>query len=706
MTNFTSSELDVLAQLKEAMNPTVADMEGACKACLYDLVEEVGCTCNEDLTTKEELTMNNTTKQEVVSMEDMNKSALISTMAAELFHNGLSPINSFKVASAYIGAVDYIEDSEEFLDEMLDGLALVNVRLTNPQDQKTTVEYEDVLDTEEALQALAKAKYLTVGDEVEVGPRLADLCAQRTEAYMPVTGEIERRFGYAPVAYGDLFVEAVHALESTEYTVDTHMLSVALQVQAAIGEDEDKEGYVIKGCQKMDPTLAYKSEFKGDRRGRLYQAACHGPNGQASDRSRALMDLVGVPTDYDVQEVYIHIMHELQDMTKDVKLAAQELNMLGEVQFIINNLDKNNALVSKPWSFVKAARIMKELKAGNRPYIGMAVGLDAKCSGPQLAALMVGDKDIAQACGMSLVEMDDAYKLAIKQLEKAGFVGFTRNGIKKPYMGIFYGQGWEAFTKVGKMIEDGMQEVVDVLYGTGPANDDVAKAFHKAIMTSFGSKMNAVRNKIKDYSKKTQGRTKHFMPDGFEVAMNYKVKVNALGEMMEYDTARYDLVVNNNADTHKFINMQLRTKSVHVGDFARNGFVNMIQATDALLARLIIVHLDRLGAKHIIAVHDCFRVNVTEMGLLKQAIINAYMDLFGWVENKATKDLPKGTDILAMYFEGANKQLLAGEEPNMVNQFRTTSGKRKMPKIQGLYLSEVIQRLGDVKEGGSYYFAK
>jgi hypothetical protein len=112
-----------------------------------------------------------------------------------------------------------------------------------------------------------------------------------------------------------------------------------------------------------------------------------------------------------------------------------------------------------------------------------------------------------------------------------------------------------------------------------------------------------------------------------------------------------------------------------------------------------------MGAKHIIAVHDCFRVNVTEMHLLKQAIVNAYMDLFGWVENKATKDLPKGVDILAMYFEGANKQVTNGEY-HMVNQFRTTSGKRKMPKIQGMYLSEIIGKLGDVKKGGSYYFAK
>ena len=654
--------------------------------------------------------MNNTnvTNQEASVFEGMNKSAILSTIAADLFHNGLSPIHSYKVATAFIGAVDYIDDSmDEFWDEFLDGLELVSVRLQDSRDQKAEVEWEDaMLDVDEVNKALLAADYILEKDgELGLGNRLEDLLLQRTEAYAPTTGEIQRRFNYAPVSFSNLFVEAVHALESTEYTVDEYMLSVALQVQAKLGEDNDKEGYVIKGCQAMNSKLAYKSEFKGDRRGRIYQAACHGPNGQASDRSRSLMDLVGVPTKYNVKEVYSHILHEMEDMTKNVKEAVNDLHRLGEVMFIINNLGEG-ADVTKPWSFVKAARLMKEIKLGNRPYIGMAVGLDAKCSGPQLAALMVGDIQIAQACGMSLVEMDDAYMLAELALVKAGFRGITRSIVKKPYMGIFYGQGWAAFTNIKSMRDDEMSELVKVLYGTGPAIDEVAKAFHSAIMSSFGNKMNAVRNKIKEYSKVTQGRTKHFLPDGFEVAMNYKVKVNALNEMIEYDTKEYDMMVTNNAESYKFINMKLKTKTVHTGDFARNGFVNMIQGVDGLVARLIIVNLKRLGARHIIAVHDCFRVNVTEMGLLREAIKLSYQALFGWVENKKTGDLPMGTDILALYFEGANKQLIGGEEGYMVTQFRATSNKRKMPKIQGHYLSDIIDALGDPKEGGSYYFSK
>jgi len=110
---------------------------------------------------------------------------------------------------------------------------------------------------------------------------------------------IERRFGYAPTKYSKLFKEAIHALEDTKYTVDDAMLSIATRVLAKSGED-DLEGYVIAGCDKMDSDDAYVSEFKGDSRGRMYQASCHGPNGQASDRSRALMDLYGVKMDYEL----------------------------------------------------------------------------------------------------------------------------------------------------------------------------------------------------------------------------------------------------------------------------------------------------------------------------------------------------------------------------------------------------------------------
>ena len=655
--------------------------------------------------TKERIAM--TTQQNAVSMEGVNKSALVSTMAAEMFQQELNPRVALIVAASWMGACDYLDDHEVFMEALIDGLETAQITILDAEDK----EFDVSIDGEEITDALVAAGYLTY--DGLMGDRFAELVTLRTEAYLPVLASVgiegQRRFGYAPTKYSALAKEAIHALEATEYTVDDFMLSVALQVNAILGEDNDLEGYVIKGCQKMDSSLAYISEFKGDRRVRLYQACCHGPNGQSSDRSRALMDLYGVPQDYNKEQVMQVLRAEMADMVsvQDKKARSQLIKDANNdpVAFVIKHTelkedDSKATEVSKPWSFVKAARIIIALHKGERPYIGMAAGKDAKCSGPQLGALMVGDQAIAAACGFTMVELDDAYHRAVEAVKKAGFPDFTRASIKKPFMGVFYGQGWMAFQEPSKDLPITCDTWIhlhgDALYG----EEAVCKAFHAAITSSFGTKMIAVRQAIKAYGKKTMGATRHYMPDGSQVAMNYKVKVNVLGEIMDYDTKTYDVRVQNNAESYKFINFEMNTSEIHEGDFARNGFVNMVQATDALLARLIIVHLKRLGAKHIICVHDCFRVNMTEMHLLDQAIKNAYMDLFGNYTNKRTADLPMGTDILGLYFDGANKQVVEGESLTMVSQF-FSSGNRRLQKINGVKVTHLIQALGT-----TYFFDK
>jgi len=635
---------------------------------------------------------------EVINMNNVNKSALVSTIAAELFHNGLNERIALITAVAFVGAIDYVEDYEDFMEALIDGLEITTLEVVGAED------YDSEVDGDKITEALVAGNYLTVDG---LGTRLEELVSLRTEAYAPAlaTEGVVRRFGYSKVKHSALAVRAVHALEDTPFTRCDFIYHLALEVQGRLGEDNDLEFYVMKGCAKMDTKIAYISEFKLDDRGRGYQAACHGPNGQSSDRSRALMDLYGVPQDYNIEEVKQHIKAEIMDMVKVPKeevITYMRLVRKDPVAFLIDQLEKaktDSEEVSKPWSFVKATDIWWALAKGNRPYIGMAVGLDAKCSGPQLGALMVGDQQIAAACGLTLEELEDAYMLALHNLKKAGFHNITRAGIKKAYMGVFYGQGWAAFTVVNGKEAIGA-ELQASMYGEGPVNDDVAKAFHKALTTSFGAKMVGVRQLFRGYGDKSKGRTKHFMPDGFEVAMNYKVKTNALGEVMEFDTQKYDVLLQNNAESYKFINFQMRSLETHEGDFARNGFVNMIQAADALVARLIITNLKQLGAKHIISVHDCFRVNVTEMHLLEKAIKMAYQELFGSEYNNATENLPYGTDILGMYFDGANKQLIDEADSKMVSQF-FESGKRRMRKVNGVKVSELIDALGT-----SYYFAK
>ena len=644
---------------------------------------------------------------EAVNINDVNKSAILSTVASELFHAGLTPRIALITATAYVGAMEYMDDKELFIESFVDGLEITELSIKGIDTP------DDEMDINNIVGALCDGQYLVqiIGDEVEheVGPRMAELLELRSEAYAPplAMDGIERRFGYAPTKYSTLFKEAIHALEDTKYTVDDNMISIALRVLSKSGKD-DEEGYVLRGCEKMGSDDAYVSEFKGDSRGRMYQASCHGPNGQASDRSRALMDLYGVKMDYDANDAMELLKHEMSDMVsikdkKERSLLVQDA-FNHPVDFIIKH-EAGDFGVKKPWSFVKAAKCLIGLhnhihNGKQKPYIGMAFGLDAKCSGPQLGALMVGDGDLAAACGFSLTEIEDAYHRCIKYCVAAGFNGLTRDTIKKPFMGIFYGQGWMAFMNPEEL--DSPELWISLHGDEILGNEKRAKEFHKAVTASFGAKMISVRNAMRSYTNKIEGKVSHLLPDGFKVAMNYKLKVNILGEAMDFDTPKYDVFLRNNVESYKFINMQMNTQHVDTSDFVRNGFVNMVQGVDGLVARLIVVHLKRLGCEHIIAVHDCFRVSVHDMGLLRQAIKNAYRDLFGSYKNEATEDLPEGTDILGLYFDGINKQLKQEnfDDALDISQF-FQSGTRRLQKIRGEKVNHLISALGQ-----TYYFDK
>jgi hypothetical protein len=190
----------------------------------------------------------------------------------------------------------------------------------------------------------------------------------------------------------------------------------------------------------------------------------------------------------------------------------QAVKQLGSKEFIRQCLTGEYKGVKKPWSFVKACFILNELEKGNRPHIGMAFGFDAKCSGPQLAALTVGDSGIAQACGWTDQQLEDAYQLCTSTLAKAGFTGISRNGIKKAYMGIFYGQGYAAFLSTtteqeakeaalrGEKLEWVHEEIIAAIGGC----EKKAKQFHKIVNTCFGKKVGALRNQIKSTAKETQ----------------------------------------------------------------------------------------------------------------------------------------------------------------------------------------------------------
>jgi len=194
------------------------------------------------------------------------------------------------------------------------------------------------------------------------------------------------------------------------------------------------------------------------------------------------------------------------------------------------------------------------------------------------------------------------------------------------------------------------------------------------------------------------------MPDGLEVKMDYYKQVSIEGTLITpKDGAKELTKVTTPSQSKNFRKIAFNTNDIDYISHARNGFVNMIQASDALVARLIVVHLHRLGVKHIVSIHDCFRVNIHDVKLLEQAIINAYMDLFGTDTNTKTLDMPMGTDIIALYLKGskeATSEMWVDQAPKG-SQFFGKDQIRRLAHVNGEKFASLIQQLGF-----TYYFAK
>ncbi len=671
------------------------------------------CTLIEEGETK----MTTTTTNEGTAMETnvlTNKDAKISAMVAALFNHNLEPAQALVLAAALLDNEKYMGTSK-WERKMDKGIRGTIISIGDGQKDGITIEgWKEILISAELITK-----------EGDKGQYFIDLDKPK-EKYHPAlaTAGVVRKKGYAKTRTSKLFNDAVHALERTEFKVDAFMLKVAGLVFKDIDCDEQ---YVLEGCHVLmeEDNQPRVSEFFGDTRGRLYQAACHGPNGQSSDMARALMDLSDVPMDYDAEKARVILIDEIEDMYSNPDLfnpLIDDLKNKGGSKFILDCIELgDDSPVKKPWSFVKAVNILIKLDkylAGNgkKPYIGMAFGLDAKCSGPQLGALMTCDEDIAAACGFTNEDhVADAYLRCIYDLEQAGFKGITREVMKKPYMGVFYGQAAGAFNNAKSFdLDDKNSKELLVIINNGPLSDleENGNLFHKIVENSFGE-MAALRKAVKaahytwgpeegELIFHTHCATSHFMPDGFVVNMNYKIKVDVFGDVITPDEEPCDVHVHSGMVEHKFQKMSFRTKNCSLMDYARTGFVNLIQATDALLARLIITNLDQKeDAKHIIAVHDCFRVNVCDMidGKLHRAIQGAYMDLFG---DNPNGYLRKGTDITGLYFEGVNA---SRKKAGVIKSQFDIDGDRVLEDINGVDFKDLVSNMKNNLEGtGKTYF--
>lgn len=406
--------------------------------------------------------------------------------------------------------------------------------------------------------------------------------------------------------------------------------------------------------------------------------------------------------------------------TKSKLLTLMREAVKGGAEWLDKELDDVDSKIKKPWSFWKVSNITLQLKAhidkgASKPYIGFHFGLDAKCSGPQIGGLLSGDVKMLLACGFSLKEVNDAYENTQLALEKAGFHGLTRDDVKVVFMATFYGQGWGALCKRPKKEDDKFtMNAFRVIHGDDEVTDvEAAKLFHKTVISSFGSKLLELRRKIQNFGQKYVGKGEvqtlyatspsFLFPDGFKAAMKYKKEMDIFGNIKD---GKVPFKLECGLTSFFFADWAMETEELDLGRESFNAFVNLIQGIDALLARLIISYLGELGVRHVISIHDCFRVDVNSVDKLPEAIKFAYYELFGSPTNEKTNNLPYGMDILKLFFEGHKEALLPEYKPYAegFNQFwENRQGKviRRLKMVSGHKLGDLITRLGEC-----YFFSK
>ena len=593
------------------------------------------------------------------------------------------------------------------------------------------------------------------GEYMTFGNRVVSLVNAEKTTMSPVPSTIGINDDNRLANYGNinnkhlspLVREAVAILEGTESTKSVVMERIAHQVLMNICTSNDykaaKTGacapadkgvelaltqqYVFTGVKALAADVAYVTEFKADKRFRLYQAACHGFNGQSSDFARCFQDLTGGES-YDSELTVTLLRNEIADMTSldgvDLDDAIVEAHA-DPVAFILANLRNDSTPIKKIWNFAKFAMLIVDIEAGLKPYVGVAVGLDATCSGPQIAALLAGSHDLAAATCFSTTIADDAYALAIKAVTDKGLPKLSRNAMKKPYMAIFYG------ASAGAMLEENTinSEAFDTLYSgvdkslfpkgkAQASNEAMAKEFHDAVTSSFGREVAAFRAKLKAYGTtfadgvatvRVDKAVAYTMPDGATVEMNYLNRTDINGDIVisKEDVARFEFT----SPLHHLHNESatFSTNEIDGGSHVRTSFVNMIQATDALVARLIIKHLSDLGVKNIVSVHDCFRVGVNDTTHLVTAIKRAYKELFATTHNEPTANLVGDLDIFSSLLGGVK----AASKPEFAPLVDTTSitftasNARRLRTVRGTQVTCLINKLSaDKVNGNAYFFAK
>ena len=542
------------------------------------------------------------------------------------------------IAASMFKTMYYLVDSavtvDTFCDEYHQSLSYF---LTRNRDKVTA---EELLMEDEnytvALTILTDLGFMedVLGSGVyTVSQKFVDMCSV-SEKTAPLTTMIDdnnrRVFKIKgnKVQPSKLMNKAMAYLERTGFSNDVDMTAIVNIVKSQhpkLDIWKDIKGS-MNGINGMHSDAVYYSEQKGDKRGRMYHVAHAGCNPQGDDYNRSIYRLAAESIVKIDSPEYVYFMNELEEAAgKDPKYMATEYLMrVGKSPVKALSTFLQSKSVDSPFMYVRLARDFVKFQEHGECDVRVPMGLDAKCSGTQILAILAGNKELMKATGFTPKKVFDPYALCAIQMDMAGI---DRNAMKTPYMAIQYGGGEAALI--------GQKDYMAVMAAAGVDDPtEAAKLTINAVKRVLGKKIIGLQEYIAEQVAGIMLRTgkanvvyKHIDGQIVDLKVCGKVKITD-----GFTSIRYT------QNTIISFGSQVNDTGMTVSDgvpcadeYSRTFMVNYIQGIDALIARTVASLAEDAGIEGYVSIHDCFRTSLKDTPKLKALICRAYEIIF--VEN-------------------------------------------------------------------------
>jgi hypothetical protein len=458
--------------------------------------------------------------------------------------------------------------------------------------------------------------------------KFKDICVVKA-ATAPQTTPVDDLHRNSTMIKGDraqacpMLKTSIQFQQATEFTAEHLMANIAQQARRMtpkldIWKDIRNS---MEGVAQMEFELGYFSEINADKRGRTYFASHFGANPQGCDYNRSVYSLVTDRVVAKDSEAYNMFMNELAEAAGKNKTYMAPNVILRAAANPVVALAKmlENELVASPFTYIRLALDYAKFEQHGECNVRVPMGLDAKCSGTQILAILAGNPELLAATGFSATKVADPYMLCAK----AYGAGADRNGMKKPYMVVQYGGGATSLVKDETLNEMWVRQGLDTEEGS--------KAVIAAVKRVLGKKITGMQQGIADAVAEKLAATgaasmeyKHLDGQLVKYVVCGKVQITA-----EYTEIRYtqSQVIGFGS---KLLNTGLEVSDgiPNAEEFARTFMVNYVQGIDAMIARTVAVFAKQAGLKGYVSIHDCFRVELADAPLLMDVIRQAYEHLF------------------------------------------------------------------------------